>query len=298
MGETMAGTLSHQMRPYGWEGFQEYNLTYLTRARGLSFQGADVMYILNADHLMLIELVRCPTGNLEIGMADLSEEFYAEWPIRKKLDAENYTRRFWARANRYEITAKTFLDGRERAGYRLKDVHGERYRCPYGMISLEAIADSPCFISLPHFWGNEIWGGLEAREVYFNTNDDRRLHSFYIDVEPISGQTVREARRFQFNFRIERNMQFPQIVSSQERCEVPTADFSKNGYGSFILTVAKHCDSKQRSLKFRSDCSTRHSMVLQLPWLLLCLEQYHGLHKPKRGLISKAHLHRLTLYAM
>ena len=46
----MAGTLSHQMRPYGWEGFQEYNLTYLTRARGLSFQGADVMYILNADH--------------------------------------------------------------------------------------------------------------------------------------------------------------------------------------------------------------------------------------------------------
>jgi hypothetical protein len=141
------------MRPYGWEGFQEYNLTYLTRARGLSFQGADVMYILNADHLMLIELVRCPTGNLEIGMADLSEEFYAEWPIRKKLDAENYTRRFWARANRYETTAKTFLDGRERAGYRLKDVHGERYRCPYGMISLEAIADSPCFISLPHFWG-------------------------------------------------------------------------------------------------------------------------------------------------
>jgi len=71
----MTGTLSHQMRPYGWEGFQEYNLTYLTRARGLSFQGADVMYILNADHLMLIELVRCPTGNLEIGMADLSEEY-------------------------------------------------------------------------------------------------------------------------------------------------------------------------------------------------------------------------------
>ena len=170
---------------------------------------------------------RCPYVYAQVG-DESSSRFYAEWPIRKKLDAENYTRRFWARANRYETTAKTFLDGRERAGYRLKDVHGERYRCPYGMISLEAIADSPCFISLPHFWGNEIWGGLEAREVYFNTNDDRRLHSFYIDVEPISGQTVREARRFQFNFRIERNMQFPQIVSSQGRCEVPTADFSKN----------------------------------------------------------------------
>ena len=30
--------------------------------------------ILNADHLMLIELLRLRTGDLEIGMADLSEE--------------------------------------------------------------------------------------------------------------------------------------------------------------------------------------------------------------------------------
>ena len=30
-------------------------------------------------------------------------------------------------------------------------------------------------------------------------------------------------------------MQFPQIISSQERCEVPTADFSDNGYGCFMF---------------------------------------------------------------
>ena len=32
------------------------------------------MHVLNADHLMLIELMRLRTGDLKIGMADLSEE--------------------------------------------------------------------------------------------------------------------------------------------------------------------------------------------------------------------------------
>ena len=44
------------------------------RVKGLDFQGADSMYVLNADHLMLLELTRLRTGDLEIGMADLSEE--------------------------------------------------------------------------------------------------------------------------------------------------------------------------------------------------------------------------------
>ncbi len=163
------------------------------------------------------------------------DRYYVEWPTRKKAEAHNYTRRFWARANRYETTSTTFDEGRRFARDKLKDLHDERYTIPYGMISLQAITDTPCFISLPHFYGNEEWGGLEARQVYFDTNYDRRLHSYYVDIEPITGQTVREARRFQFNFRVERNMQFPQIISSQERCEVPTADFSENGYGCFMF---------------------------------------------------------------
>jgi len=32
------------------------------------------MHVLNADYLMLLELARLRTGDLEIGMADLSEE--------------------------------------------------------------------------------------------------------------------------------------------------------------------------------------------------------------------------------
>ena len=30
-------------------------------------------------------------------------------------------------------------------------------------------------------------------------------------------------------------MQFPQIISSHERCEVPTAKFNENGYGCFMF---------------------------------------------------------------
>ena len=118
------------------------------------------------------------------------------------------------------------------------------------MLSLEEIAGSPCFVSLPHFYGNEECGGLEARQVYFDSKYDRRLHSYYIDIEPITGLAVREARRFQFNFRVERNMQFPRIISSQERCEVPTAEFNKNGYGCFMffpvwwVSEERHIDSR------------------------------------------------------
>ena len=32
------------------------------------------MFVLNAEHLMLLELSRLRTGDLKIGMADLSEE--------------------------------------------------------------------------------------------------------------------------------------------------------------------------------------------------------------------------------
>jgi len=241
--------MPHQVRPYGWEGFRAYNMTYLMRAKGLNFQGAEAIYVLNADCLMVIELKRLRTGDLEIGMADLSEEYYVEWPTRKIAGASNYTRRFRARANRYESTEFTFKEGH--AHDTLKDLHGQPYSCPHGMISLETISDSPCFVSLPHFYGNEEWGGFEARQVYFDTKYDRRLHSYYIDIEPISGQAVREARRFQFNFRLERNMQFPQIISSQQRCEVPTAAFSENGYGCFMffpvwwVSEERHIDSSK-----------------------------------------------------
>jgi hypothetical protein len=58
-------------------------------------------------------------------------------------------------------------------------------------------------------------------------------------------------------------MQFPQIVSSQERCEVPTADFSKNGYGCFMffpvwwVSEERHIDSS-KALRLKAE-------VLEIP---------------------------------
>ena len=208
--------------------------------------------------------------------------YYVEWPTRKTVEAYNYTRRFWARANRYETTSTTFDEGRRRSFDKLKDLHEERYTCPYGMISLEAITDAPCFISLPHFYGNDEWGGLEARQVYFNSKYDRRLHSYYADIEPITGQAVREARRFQFNFRIERNMQFPQIISSQERCEVPTADFNDNGYGCFMffpvwwMSEESHIDGN-KALRLKKE-------VLKIPERLF----YTALYGAAAGIVLVA----------
>ena len=45
------------------------------RAKGLNFQGANALYVSSADYLLLIELKRQQAGDLEIGMADLSEEY-------------------------------------------------------------------------------------------------------------------------------------------------------------------------------------------------------------------------------
>lgn len=204
-------------------------------------------------------MLQIPVFLIEILRQHFGRRFYVEWPTRKQANAFNYTRRFRARANRYEATSHTFEEGHRHAYFdKLKDLHGESYDCPQGMISLEAITDSPCFVSLPHFYGNEEWGGLEARQVYFDSKYDRRLHQYYIDVEPITGRAVREARRFQFNFRLERNMQFPQIISSQARCEVPTAAFTKNGYGCFMffpvwwVSEERHIDGRQ-SLRLKNE---------------------------------------------
>merc|ERR1712065_100630 len=59
-------------------------------------------------------------------------------------------------------------------------------------------------------------------------------HRSFIDVEPISGLTIRQAIRSQINLRIERNPLFVNIISSQGRCNIPNRDFSGGtGYGCF-----------------------------------------------------------------
>jgi len=250
------GGLAQQTRPFGWEGWKGFNLSYDLRDSGLQYKGNSTMSVLDGQNVLLWQLDRAAQGDLDIGMADGSTEYYIEWPARRLFDARNYSREVWARVNRYEAGKRTFLDARRRALNSLADQHGEPYTVPIGFSSLQFLTGTPAFVSLPHFYGNEEWGGTEARQVYLDTPYDRRRHSYYVDVEPITGRALREARRLQYSFRVERNMLFPEIVSSQERCFVPTASFNDNGYGCFAfvpvwwISEERHIDAKH-ALRFK-----------------------------------------------
>ncbi|KAJ8598298.1 hypothetical protein CTAYLR_006008 [Chrysophaeum taylorii] len=225
----------YQLQPFGWEGFKWLNFSYKFRYEGLDYLGNESIYVIDPDLMLVQDLERQNGGDLDIGMADSSDDYYVEWPTRKEYDPSNYTRRAWIRGNRYETTRRTFSAARLRAHDRLRDTRGMPYTVPIGMASIEILANTPIFVSLPHFYGNAEWGGFEYRQVYMDTDDDRRLHSYYVDVEPVTGQAIREARRYQYNFRIERDAFYPEILSSQDRCEVPTAQFNDNGFGCFMF---------------------------------------------------------------
>lgn len=225
-----------QLEPLGWEGFKWYNYSYkFFRFAGLDFRGNGSTIIVDPDILLVHELVRQSEDDLDIGMADVANDFYVEWPTRRVAGASNYSRRAWIRGNRYETSRATFDAARFRASDRLSDTRGMSYTVPVGMASLQILSGTPLFLSLPHFFGNAMWNGEEFSEVTFDTDEDRRLHSYYIDVEPITGQAIRDARRYQYSYRVERDALYPDIISSQRRCEVPTADFNRNGFGCFIF---------------------------------------------------------------
>lgn len=232
--------LDYQLEPLGWEGFKWFNFSYrLFRYEGLDFLGNSSIALIDPAHLLVHELDRQKGDDPDIGMTDATNDYYVEWPTRRDAGDKNYSRRAWIRGNRYETTQRTFDAARRRAFDRLSDTRGMPYTVPYGMVSLDFLANAPLFVSLPHFYGNSEWGGQdtadEYREVNFDTSIDRRLHTYFIDVEPVTGRVIREARRYQYNFRVERDALYPDIISSQRRCEVPTADFNRNGFGCFIF---------------------------------------------------------------
>ena len=157
----------------------------------------------------------------------------------------------WARMQPYD-------DGRPLLGpasnpYRLshnntgpRDSYGMPYRVPIDMVSLETVTDLPLFVGSVHQWINELWdsfrydgewiGDNEVSQTIFGTDEqpDIDQHRSFIDVEPISGLTIRQALRSQVNLRIERGPIFTNIISSQGRCTVPNKFFTGGtGYGCF-----------------------------------------------------------------
>ena len=130
-----------------------------------------------------------------------------------------------------------------------KDSYGMPYRVPLDMVPLENLADLPLFASSSHMWINKRWvanidnqgqgewiGDGEYAHCIFDEDDQpaEELHQSFIDVDPVTGRTYRQALRQQINVRIERSPLFNNIISSQGRCSVPGRVFtSGSGYGCF-----------------------------------------------------------------
>jgi hypothetical protein len=113
------------------------------------------------------------------------------------------------------------------------DSYNMPYKIPIGMASIERLAGAPMFISTPHQYGNEQWGGFEYTHVRGYSPNFLSQRSF-IDYEPISGKGLRNALRTQINFRVEKSPLFPYTFSSQDRCVAPTKSYSGyTGYGCF-----------------------------------------------------------------
>jgi hypothetical protein len=144
----------------------------------------------------------------------------------------NKSQEVYIRGNRYISTEADWQEARSRAGDVMRDNLGESYRVPLGMSSSEEVTSFPSFWSTPHHIGNRAWGGTEYIQ-FQGLLPIEKFHRFFRDVDPITGEAIRSATRLQLNYRIERSALFPNIISSQGRCHVPTNKFNDNGNGCF-----------------------------------------------------------------
>lgn len=79
-------------------------------------------------------------------------------------------------------------------------------------------------------------GGGEYLEVNGMSPLEDEAFRTYIDYDPVTGKSLRTSIRQQVMMRVERGSMFPNIISSQDRCVVPTKSFHGNsGYGCFAF---------------------------------------------------------------
>lgn len=122
----------------------------------------------------------------------------------------------------------------ELSEYREYDYYGQPIRVPPGMSSTRALSGFGTLVGTPHNLGNALWGGTEFVEIKGMTPNPK-IHKFHFDVEPITGNVMRIAKRLQYNIRVERGPLMDKIVSSQDRCVAPTSTFNPRvGLGCFI----------------------------------------------------------------
>jgi len=182
----------------------------------LSYKGNSTLTVLVGD-----EMVQFKVPNVE--KWDGKSPSKIRWPMRYRF-IDNSTQESQVFLLRYEVGKESWDDNRY-GNYTADDApeydyYGMPFNVPEGMSSTRAQSGFSTMIGTPHHYGNELWGGSDWVQIK-GMDPDPKKHSFYFDLEPISGQMMRIAKRLQLNVRVERGPLLESILSSQERCPVP-----------------------------------------------------------------------------
>mmetsp|Transcript_16259 Transcript_16259/g.33447 ORF Transcript_16259/g.33447 Transcript_16259/m.33447 type:complete len:1396 (-) Transcript_16259:49-4236(-) len=239
--------------PLLWEAFREFNLNYQGRMSGLDYKG-------NATQKIFIgeEMIQFVIPNIE--KWDGKNPTSIRWPMRYRF-LDNTTTESLVYALRHEVD-KASWDTNRYTNFSInepeRDYFGMPFTVPPGMSSTRAQSGYLTFVGTPHHYGNAEWGGNEWNQLR-GMDGDKLRHNFFFDLEPISGEVMRIAKRLQVNIRVERGALLHQIISSQARCPVPNKNsFSELAYGCAMYVPLLWYDDQRiyeqdKTLKFQEE---------------------------------------------
>ena len=214
--------------PLSWEAYRAFSLHYKNRLSGLDYKGNETLSVFVGE-----EMIQFLVPNVEEW--DGKNPTHLKWPPRYMF-LDNSTQESMVYALRYEVSKESW-DPNRYMNFSVhepeRDYYGMPFKLPEGMSSTKAQSGFATTIGTPHHYGNQLWGGSDWNQIK-GINPEDKKHKFYFDLEPISGNVLRIAKRLQVNLRVERGPLMNSIVSSQDRCPVPNKRFNINGYGCFM----------------------------------------------------------------
>jgi len=210
------------------QGFDYYQFSYKGRNGGDFYLSNESFSVLIGEQMLLFELDRT-----EEPKETTKRPTHLVFPTKFSFYDNNTAEETYVSLIRYEVGQEDWDSNGMRSYQSEFDFYGMPYDMPLGMSSTRAASGFPTVVSTPHHYGNAEWGGTEFIQ-FKGLAPNERQHKFHIDVEPITGQVMRVAKRLQYNLRIERGPLMDRIISSQDRCLVPTKLFKENGFGCFI----------------------------------------------------------------
>jgi hypothetical protein len=224
-GNLLAEGAYNAYKPAVWEGLRKYDMEYRGRTEGLDYKGNKTLRALIPNENLQFELDNVQTF-------DGKNPVMHYWPPRY-IFADNITKESKIDLIRYEPLEEAWEANRRLSDNKEFDYFGMPVRIPPGMSSTRTLSGFGTVVGTPHHIGNQMWGGKEVSQVKGLTPDTEK-HRFHIDVEPISGNVMRIAKRLQYSVRVERGALMNKIISSQGRCQVPSAIFNPAGFGCFM----------------------------------------------------------------